>query len=138
MSNDASPPRNGDEASRVEYGRTAAPNAPAGIVPGAFVRDADTDQSDIAVVVFHYCRPVADVYCEIEVNGEKELHTVASLNPSYSETDPCVKVAFIPDLDHHFPEWRSVDRAMLHPRLQQSDVKTYDYPESRLEAVNNE
>ena len=135
MSHDASPPRNADEVPRVDHGREVAQESPAGIVPGVPVRDTDADNSDTAVVVFHYCRPIADVYCEIEADGEKELHTVASLNPSYSETDPCVKVAFVPDLDHHFPEWRSVDRAMLHPELQQSDVTTYDYPESRLEVV---
>lgn len=136
MSRNASPPEP-NEAPFVDYGHAAVRRGAAGKVPGAPVRDT-AGESDPAVVVHRFCRPISEVYVEIEVEGTRELKTVADLNPSYDESEECIKIAFVPDLDTHLPDWRSIDRAMLHPQLQQTDVTTYDYPAPRLEVISNE
>lgn len=61
--------------------------------------------------------------------------TVADSNPEYSETAPVVEVAYFETLDGRFDDWRSQGPTFIAEQADRDRVKTYSYPEPRLDSA---
>lgn len=96
---------------------------------GDLVTDAEQDDPDDAVVVELPDATAADY--EIEATGR----TVADHNESYPADDPVVVVAFEPGLAEAIDGWRFAAPDELRGLVRDHEVRTYAYPESRLDRV---
>ncbi len=109
---------------RVEYGI------------GDRVTDIEAEEADQLVVLDPNRGPAATV--EIPALDA----TVAAVNPSYSADDPVVRCIHVTWLDRNVGDrWRTWQRTEIPHRLRNFaaewslNPKTYDYPQSRLQAV---
>ena len=101
--------------------------------PGAYVKDVDDDDPDLAVVLKRTDAPIDDI--PVDDGGR----TVADDNPEYDASESGIVVAFIQSgLDNHCPEWTDTASEDLYDGAQDNNVKCYTFPESRLTPVSDE
>ena len=104
--------------------------------PGEYVIDTEDDEPNLAVVLYRSETPIGE--WEIDPPGG-DRRTVAADNPGYDETEPVVVVAFVESgLNQHWPEWTDADSAALYERAQDTDMKLYHFPASRLRTLDDE
>ena len=95
-------------------------------------RDADTVDNEMIVL-----NPNVGPANDVEVDGLNA--TVAELNETYPPRDPVVSVVFVSWLDSYVTGWREWDKRLFARTLNEYaddwsiPLKTYSYPESRLE-----
>jgi len=104
--------------------------------PGEYVIDTEDDEPNLAVVLHRSGTPIGEWV--IDPPGS-ERRTVAADNPAYDEDEPVVVVAFVESgLDRYWPEWTDADPADLYGGAQDSDIRLYHFPESRLRILDDE
>ncbi len=104
--------------------------------PGDYVIDREDDEPNLAVVLHHSETPIGE--WEIDPPGG-DRRTVAADNPDYDADEPVVVVAFVESgLDPHWSGWTDADPADLYEGAQDSDVKLYHFPGSRLRVLDDE
>lgn len=104
--------------------------------PGEYVIDTEDDEPNLAVVLHHSETPIGE--WEIDPPGG-DRRTVAADNPDYDPDENVVVIAFVESgLERHWPEWTDADPADLYDGAQDSDVKLYHFPESRLRVLDDE
>lgn len=103
----------------------------AGLSPGDRVIDRDADDRTHAVVLRELGR--ADEV-RVPIDGQP---TVAALNPDYPASADVVEIAFKPALDREVENWQLYDSAVLAGHVEGTPIKTYSYPEPRLDRVED-
>ncbi len=102
---------------------------------GQRVRDRDTDE-EVELVVLDPDRGDADA-----VHIDAIDRTVAAVNEEYPADDRVIECVHVEWLDRHVEDWEAWDRNTFPERLRgytdewSLPLRTYYYPESRLEAV---
>ncbi len=93
----------------------------------------DTNASDISpVIIYDLPNEMAGKYV-IEPLGK----TVEDLNPDCDENEKVILTVFESKLRNKIPNWAFLDSEKLKDKINESKIKTYAYPESRLTYVNN-
>lgn len=95
---------------------------------GWFVRDKKTSNDKLAVVVERHDKAACDYL--IDEIGK----TVAEYNPEYPDEVPVVSVAYVDKLSV-ITQWQFKNPEELQNKIGEYSIKTYTFPEMRLEAV---
>jgi hypothetical protein len=116
--------------------RQFSTNATAALTP--LERVLDCEQPEGERVPIRVLERTGDRADEHEIEAIPGSPTVNAVSDGYPADDSVIAVAFERGLERHIPGWHDLSADELATRVDEADVTTYSYTESRLESIGED